>query len=246
MEIQYSDDLKSAWARKTHKLSVLSHNPECLYADHAEFMDKRIRTNLIFHTEHIDLWKAILCQQFPLANHKKIYNGYQISSENEGLACSVQTVNLYKNGTVLVQGNEASLLVFENLFPSLKTEVDELLALSPGHEKDHGPNEEMEVPNSHLPISQCSPVDFLKEMQILTTLFQKQRDEHQRMMSAIEDLEENNKALHQEVHRVKKELADREQHEQSLQSQLDEMRKIVTVAAAPQPTYHHPSHNRPG
>ncbi|MGH0160472.1 UNVERIFIED_CONTAM: hypothetical protein FKN15_039399 [Acipenser sinensis] len=48
-EFQYPAELRSAQARKHHKLSVLRENPECLYTDYSGTGDKKM-------TQHLNAW----------------------------------------------------------------------------------------------------------------------------------------------------------------------------------------------
>ncbi|MGH0123688.1 UNVERIFIED_CONTAM: hypothetical protein FKN15_028919 [Acipenser sinensis] len=61
-EFQYPAELRSAQARKHHKLSVLRENPECLYTDYSGTGDKKMRSNLIFYTQHLNAWHTAVCK----------------------------------------------------------------------------------------------------------------------------------------------------------------------------------------
>ncbi|KAJ8349064.1 hypothetical protein SKAU_G00276530 [Synaphobranchus kaupii] len=55
-EIQYPVEVTNAQSRKQYKLSLLKSSPESLYCDYAHIEDRKIKNNLIFHTEHPTAW----------------------------------------------------------------------------------------------------------------------------------------------------------------------------------------------
>ena len=122
-EIQYPEELRSAKARKLYKHKVLKDNPDTLTADTALSGDKSITTNLLFHTEHTIAWHISLCSHFKHIRKRGICNGRQIiifEDEEKDPDNTKLTINLYHNGTVLIQGSEAGLSCFEKQFKALK------------------------------------------------------------------------------------------------------------------------------
>ncbi len=84
--IQYPSEIKTDSARKNYKQKLLSKNPETLFAD--LFKTGEI-CNLIFFSDHPSAW------------HKAITK----IREPKDPDSTVITVNIYKNGTIMVQGN---------------------------------------------------------------------------------------------------------------------------------------------
>ncbi|MGH0185923.1 UNVERIFIED_CONTAM: hypothetical protein FKN15_019758 [Acipenser sinensis] len=71
-EFQYPAELRSAQVRKHHKLSVLRENPECLYTDYSGTGDKKMRSNLIFYTQHLNGWHTAVCKTYSNVTKKGI------------------------------------------------------------------------------------------------------------------------------------------------------------------------------
>ncbi|MGH0188053.1 UNVERIFIED_CONTAM: hypothetical protein FKN15_027687 [Acipenser sinensis] len=63
-EFLYPAELRSAQARKHHKLSVLREYPECLYTDYSGTGDKKMKSNLIFYTQHLNAWHTAVCKTY--------------------------------------------------------------------------------------------------------------------------------------------------------------------------------------
>ncbi|MGH0130044.1 UNVERIFIED_CONTAM: hypothetical protein FKN15_072952 [Acipenser sinensis] len=124
-EVQYPAELSNAQSKRQHKISVLRDNPECLYSDYTNTGGKRIKNNLIFHTEHTQTWHAAICSKHRNIKKRGIWHGRQITvGEDSDPDSTVLTINIYQNGTVVIQGNEASLDLFEKSFQPLKEEVE--------------------------------------------------------------------------------------------------------------------------
>ncbi len=104
--------------------------PDTLFAD----QDHSVLTNLLFYSEHSLLWHTAFCQHFPFTKKRGICKGRQIlvfeDTENNN-ETRFLTLNLYQNGTVMIQGSESALKVFIEEFEEIKT-----LALSDNDEDD--------------------------------------------------------------------------------------------------------------
>lgn len=145
MEIVYPADIKGD-KRKAFKQTLLHEYPESLYVD---MTSQEKRTNLIFYTKRSLIWKSVISKYFPYTKKKGICKGCQICIfESADHSSHFQTINLYNSGTVLIQGNEASLQAFEKSFPLLKRIVEEETACSV--------KEESEDENELLPYSPVS------------------------------------------------------------------------------------------
>ncbi|XP_039605499.1 uncharacterized protein LOC120526407 [Polypterus senegalus] len=84
-----------------------------------------VKSSLIFYTEHTAAWHSAFCGKFPNKRKSAICNGRQITVRDDSDPPStVLVIDLYHNGTVLVQGSKASLAHFEEMFQSLREEVD--------------------------------------------------------------------------------------------------------------------------
>ncbi len=145
MEIVYPADFKGD-KRKAFKQTLLHEHPESLYVD---MTSQEKRTNLIFYTERNLIWKSVINEHFPYTKKRGICKGSQICIfESADHSSHFQTINLYNSGTVLIQGNEASLQAFEKSFPLLKQTVEE--------ESPYSVKEESEDENELLPYSPVS------------------------------------------------------------------------------------------
>ncbi len=89
----------------------MKDTPETLFAD----QDHSVLTNLLFYSEHSPLWHTAFCQHFPFTKKRCICKGRQIlvfeDTENDN-ETRYLTLNLYQNGTVMIQGSKSALKVF--------------------------------------------------------------------------------------------------------------------------------------
>ncbi len=100
--IQYPSEIKTDSARRNYKQKLLSNNPETLFAD--LFKTGEI-CNLIFFSDHPSAWHKAIIKHYPSVK-KGICNGWKVKiREPQDTDSTVITVNIYKNGTVMVQGN---------------------------------------------------------------------------------------------------------------------------------------------
>ncbi len=101
--IQYPSEIKTDSARKNYKQKLLSNNPETLFAD--LFKTGEI-CNLIFFSDHPSAWHKAITKHYPSVKKEGICNGWKVKiREPKDPDSTVITVNIYKNGTVMVQGN---------------------------------------------------------------------------------------------------------------------------------------------
>ncbi|MGH0170608.1 UNVERIFIED_CONTAM: hypothetical protein FKN15_013366 [Acipenser sinensis] len=93
-EFQYPAELRSAQARKHHKLSVLREKPECLYTDYK-------KRNLIFYTQHLNAWHTAVCKTYSNVTKRGICQGRQILfREDSDPDSTVLSINVYHSGTL--------------------------------------------------------------------------------------------------------------------------------------------------
>ncbi|XDV33405.1 hypothetical protein PO909_003829 [Leuciscus waleckii] len=101
--IQYPSEVKSDTARKTYKQKLLTNNPETLFAD--LFKTGEV-CNLIFFSDHPSTWHKAIINHYPSVKKEGICNGWKVKiREPHDPDSTVMTVNIYKNGTVMVQGD---------------------------------------------------------------------------------------------------------------------------------------------
>ena len=106
---------KNAATRKQHKNKLMKEKPEYLFADLYTTGDV---SNLIFFTDQPTAWHSAISSSYPSVQNKGISKGWQLRiKEAEDPDSVIITVNLYKNGTVMVQGD---LRTFEKDFESIK------------------------------------------------------------------------------------------------------------------------------
>ncbi|CAB1313300.1 unnamed protein product [Coregonus sp. 'balchen'] len=116
---EYPAEIKSEKGRINFKHRILRENPETLFADCSQ---NGTVTNLLFYTDHTTAWHTAVTSHFSYTTKKGICKGRQIhifedsdkDQENRFL-----TVNMYQNGTIMVQGSEAALSSVVQDFPTL-------------------------------------------------------------------------------------------------------------------------------
>ncbi len=126
-EVCYPEKCRSVQARKKHKERTLRDNPDVLYADYIQLNGKRIKNNFIFHTNMINAWKLTICEEYKHVFKEGIGRGGRLTiCEDEMLDTDnpILTITYYTKGTFLLQGNEASLNSFEEIFLLLKARVE--------------------------------------------------------------------------------------------------------------------------
>ncbi|KAL7369914.1 hypothetical protein ABVT39_013224 [Epinephelus coioides] len=85
------------------KQQLLMERSETLFSDLLKNGDI---SNLIFLTDQPMAWHSAISTYYPYVAKEGIHNGLKLKiKEAEDLETVMMTVNTYKNGTVLVQGN---------------------------------------------------------------------------------------------------------------------------------------------
>lgn len=116
----YPADVTSETGRKKHKHKVMREFPETLKADLCVLNDKVIKADLLFYTEHPNAWHTALCsanKQLKMAGNKAMRQLYLDTVPKFN-------INIYNNGTVMIQGSEDSLEKFEMDFTNIKYLVE--------------------------------------------------------------------------------------------------------------------------
>ncbi|KAI4798539.1 hypothetical protein KUCAC02_021970 [Chaenocephalus aceratus] len=99
----YPQEVKHDSARKAYKLKLLKDRPETLFADLYKSGEV---SNLIFLTDQPLAWHAAISAHYPSVKKEGICNGWKLKiKEVEDPDTVMTTVNIYKNRTVMVQGN---------------------------------------------------------------------------------------------------------------------------------------------
>lgn len=121
-EILYPSHITTVKAKKTFKLKVLQESPETVIA----ITEKgKVKSNLLFFTHNPKAWHSTFFEAFMHIKKNGISKGRQITVyEDEYKTCPMFTINIYNNGTVMVQGSENCLDNFQNNFQKMKEEAE--------------------------------------------------------------------------------------------------------------------------
>ncbi|ROJ48422.1 hypothetical protein DPX16_23470 [Anabarilius grahami] len=97
----YPSEIKTDSARKNYKQKLLTNSPETLFAD--LFKTGEI-CNLIFFSDHPSAWHKAIINHYPSVKKEGICNGWKVKiREPHDPDSTVITVNIYKNGTVMLR-----------------------------------------------------------------------------------------------------------------------------------------------
>ncbi|MGH0114782.1 UNVERIFIED_CONTAM: hypothetical protein FKN15_049656 [Acipenser sinensis] len=122
--IRYPVEVTSAKAKKLYKnklIKLMKESPETLIADCSLAGGKRTKTNLLFYTEHPTAWHTALCTAHSNIKLGGICKGRQLRIGDETDPDSTRlSINVFYNGTIMIQGTEASLELIEKDFQALK------------------------------------------------------------------------------------------------------------------------------
>ncbi|XP_071186896.1 uncharacterized protein [Salvelinus alpinus] len=117
--ILYPKKAKNDTMRKTFKQKLLEERPETLFADLYKNGDV---SNLIFLTDQPNAWRSAVCSHYPCIKKEGICNGWKLKiKETDDPDSTMITINLYKTGTVMVQGN---IRLFETDFQTIKERAE--------------------------------------------------------------------------------------------------------------------------
>jgi len=117
--VTYPSKATNEILKKKHKEKLLKDNPETLYSD--LYRNGEV-SNIIFYTEDPEAWHSAIRHHYPSVIRKGISNGWklQIKEEEDPDSDVTITANLYKNGTVMIQGK---LKQFEKDFLQIKVKA---------------------------------------------------------------------------------------------------------------------------
>ncbi|KAM9398291.1 uncharacterized protein ACWYII_032049 [Salvelinus alpinus] len=117
--ILYPKKVKNDTMRKAFKQKLLEKRPETLFADLYKNGDV---SNLIFLTDQPNAWRSAVCSHYPCIKKEGICNGWKLKiKETDDPDSTMITINLYKTGTVMVQGN---IRLFETDFQTIKERAE--------------------------------------------------------------------------------------------------------------------------
>ncbi|KAM9473035.1 uncharacterized protein ACWYII_008123 [Salvelinus alpinus] len=117
--ILYPKEAKNDTMRKAFKQKLLKERPETLFADLYKNGDV---SNLIFLTDQPNAWRSAVCSHYPSIKKEGICNGWKLKiKETDDPDSTMITINLYKTGTVMVQGN---IRLFETDFQTIKERAE--------------------------------------------------------------------------------------------------------------------------
>ncbi|KAG9262740.1 hypothetical protein AMEX_G24564 [Astyanax mexicanus] len=125
---EYPKEIQSNEEKKQkHKKKVMRENPEKLWRDCTVRNNKSTTTNLQFYTERTTAWSSAISTHFPNTSKQRINHAQQIYiyEDEEMNPKNKVTVNIFHNGTVMVQGNVHALIRFEQAFSHLKALASE-------------------------------------------------------------------------------------------------------------------------
>ncbi|KAL1249381.1 hypothetical protein QQF64_020386 [Cirrhinus molitorella] len=169
--IQYPSEIKTESAKKNYKQKLLSNNPETLFAD--LFKTGEI-CNLIFFSDHPSAWHKAIIKHYPSVK-KGICNGWKVKiREPQDPDDTMITVNIYKNGTVMVQGN---LKIFQADYRAIAEAMKhEKALLSESLSSEQNPqNSSSDLRSTHTETAKTEniPSSLLKSIPILMEHFMK-------------------------------------------------------------------------
>ncbi len=158
----------SEHSKQLHRHKQIKDNPETLFADSS-------MTNLLFYTENNSLWHTAFCQHFTFTTKRGICKGRQILvfEDAEGNEESrILSLNLYHNGTVMIQGSEPALQAFIVDFIQIKQQAH----LNTSLIQDH-----TDINTNSSPVK-----DIQKKTKTATSLIQSPRSKMKEKFSLLE------------------------------------------------------------
>ncbi|XP_067310538.1 mediator of RNA polymerase II transcription subunit 15-like [Pseudorasbora parva] len=234
LPIQYPSEVTTDSARKSFKQKLLTNSPETLFAD--RFKTGEI-CNLIFFSDHPSAWHKAIISHYPSVKKEGICNGWKVKiREAQDPDSTVMTVNIYKNGTVMVQGN---LTLFQADFRAIGDTVrHEKALLSERLSSDQNPQTSTsdprptsaditEKPSSTLlksiPLLQEHFTKLEMEMvQLRETVLKQQPQSH--TCAAHAELQQNTERLTQRLTALTQQTRTLQSEKESYQSELSALR----------------------
>ncbi|XP_041939849.1 flocculation protein FLO11-like [Alosa sapidissima] len=120
--VSYPATVNSETQRKKYKEQLLRDSPETLVTDFMVLNGKETKVDLVFFTSHPEAWHQTLSsynKAFKMAGNKAMRQLYLDSKPKFN-------INIYNNGTVMIQGSETGLDQFERDFSKLKARVEKV------------------------------------------------------------------------------------------------------------------------
>ncbi|MGH0119380.1 UNVERIFIED_CONTAM: hypothetical protein FKN15_022515 [Acipenser sinensis] len=136
---------------------VLSYLEAAINRTAAQAGKNTVTTNLLLFTEHTDAWHTAIWKMYVHVKKGGICQGRQLKiREDADSHHTVFTVNLYQNGTIMIQGSEASLVSFEENFLALKELAE---SAKPKSQNTGTPTAASPVPDSTQPARSTDSTD---------------------------------------------------------------------------------------
>lgn len=249
ISLLYPPDVTNKAARKAFKQKSLKERPETLFADLFKTGDV---SNLIFFTDQPLAWHSAICAHYPCVKKEGISSGWQIKiKDTEDLRSTMTTVNLYKNGTVMVQGN---LKLFKMDFPLIKerakqekassTDIPQILPKftcsetteQPYEEKEPTSPEQLQDPQLNLTITDLKVkfTDLERDMVHLRELVSQQPQQpttaQPDLCTELDTLRQDRDSCRRELILLRAEIQDlhqdREQHRAALTALTVEVKEL--------------------
>ncbi|KAI7811058.1 hypothetical protein IRJ41_009861 [Triplophysa rosa] len=204
LTITYPDDITSETAKKKFKTKLIKESPETLKADFMQINDRTIKADLLFYTDHPNAWHSALCsayKDFNMCGNKAMRQLYLDTTPKFN-------INLYHNGTIMIQGSEYRLEQFEKDFASLKVLAEkEKSSLPPTTATDEEmtslPQTQKAPPSPHTPRSNVSIQRIQECLSQLETEITEFKESRLQEADTSQQLREEMKALkeHQNTRR---------------------------------------------
>lgn len=240
--IHYPSEVKNESQRKDFKQKLLEGKPETLFADLYKNGDV---SNIIFYTGHPSAWHRAIVLHHPSAERKGICNGWKLQlKESEDPDTVITTINIYKTGKIMVQGN---LKNFQLDFQTLKT-------LAGAQKEKSGPVVTLPMdppqttsappPPPHNSLAEEEQNGMERELTsnihpLISTTMNEMRDKLAHMESELvqlqetslqtDSLRESNKAIHQQLSTMKTQYEDTQTQLKELQHDRDTCRKELAI-----------------
>ena len=190
--IPYPPEDSSKESRKEFKDIFLKERPERLFADY-----RKLKVcNLIFYTPVQSAWESAICSHYQSDEREELPNGRQLQlKDKEGPDTVTIKVNIYTNGTVMVQGD---LRQFEEDFQTIKDEVHQAPSSSPTSEAPERENDPPSPDQGQMQNTMTPHKEKYTQLEIELKSAQQERDH---LKDELADLKENVSELQSERRR---------------------------------------------
>lgn len=223
--IQYPSDIKTDSARKTYKQKLLKENPETLFSD--QFKTGEV-CNLIFFTDHPSVCHKAIIIHYPSVKKEGICNGWKLKIKDPNDSDSTEiTVNIYKNGTVMVQGN---LKLFQDDYSTIceimRQEKSTLPQSLPFEETTQNSTTNVQHITTESAESESPSQDLLKTIPLLQEHFSRLEIE---MVQLKETVLKHQQPIHSNTENITQRLTTLTQQMKKLQTENDSYKSELST-----------------